>query len=265
MITRTSTSGIHAAAVSAMQRQQSALLKSQMQLASGSRLQTPADDPIAAMRVLSMEQTRASLEQYGRNSDILASRLSMGEQALADIGALLQNVRERAIQANSGAMDEGGRRSIAAEIRARAQELFDIANRQDGNGEYLFSGFSTLTQPFARGSAGVGYQGDQGVRTLQIGANQRVADGFSGSEIFLRIPEGNGTFTTATGVHNGTASIDTGQVTSAAAWVSDTYTLGFPTGTTWEVRDSLNNLVTSGDYVAGQSIAFNGASVVVRG
>jgi flagellar hook-associated protein 3 FlgL len=265
MITRISSAGVHTAAVSAMQRQQSALLKSQMQLASGSRLQTPADDPIAAMRVLSMEQNRASLEQYGRNSDILSSRLAMGEQALADIGSLLQNVRERAIQANSGAMDEGARRSIAAEIRARAQELLDIANRQDGNGEYLFSGFSTQTQPFARGASGVTYLGDQGVRSLQIGANQRVPDGFSGSEIFLRIPEGNGTFTTATGVHNGTGSIDTGQVANAAAWDPDTYTLGFPTATTWEVRDSLNNLVTSGDYTAGQSIAFNGVSVVVRG
>jgi flagellar hook-associated protein 3 FlgL len=265
MITRISSASVHTAAVSAMQRQQSALLRTQNQLASGSRLQTPADDPIAAMRVLTMEQSRASLEQYARNSDILGSRLAMGEQALADIGSLLQNVRERAIQANSGAMDEGARRSIAAEIRARAQELLDIANRQDGNGEYLFSGYSTQTQPFARSASGVTYAGDQGVRSLQIGANQRVADGFSGSEVFLRIPEGNGTFTTATGVHNGTGSIDTGQVTNASAWVRDTYTLGFTSATTWEVRDSLNNLVSSGNYTAGQSIAFNGASVVVRG
>ncbi len=217
------------------------------------------------MRVLSMEQSRASLEQYGKNSDILGSRLSMGEQALADIGSLLQNVRDRAIQANSGAMDDGARRSIAAEIRARAQELLDIANRQDGNGEYLFSGFSSQTQPFARGASGVTYAGDQGVRSLQISSNQSVADGFSGSELFLRIPEGNGTFTTATGVHNGTGSIDTGQVTNAAAWDPDTYTLGFTSATTWEVRDSLNNLVTSGNYTAGQSIAFNGASVIVQG
>src|SRR4051812_11481546 len=99
MITRVSSAGIHTAAVSNMQKQQALLLKTQTQLASGSRLQSPADDPIAAMRVLSMEQSRASLEQFGKNADILIGRLSMAEQALGDIGSLLQNVRERAIQA----------------------------------------------------------------------------------------------------------------------------------------------------------------------
>lgn len=265
MITRISSAGIHTAAVANMQKQQALLLKTQTQLASGSRLQSPADDPIAAMRVLSMEQARAGLAQFGKNADILSGRLAMGEQALADVGALLQNVRERAIQANSGAMDEGARRSIAAEIRARARELLDIANRQDGNGEYLFSGFSSQTQPFVSGAGGVSYNGDQGARSLQISPTQSVADGFPGSEVFLRIAEGNGTFTTATGVHAGTGSIDTGVVTNAAAWVPDTYTIGFTSASTWEVRDSLNNLVTSGNYTAGSAITFNGASVVVRG
>jgi flagellar hook-associated protein 3 FlgL len=265
MNTRISTAGIHAAAIMEMGRQQSSLVKTQQQVSSGQRLLSPSDDPVATMRVLGMEQNRAALEQYGKNSDILTSRLNLGEQALADIGSLLQNVRERAIQANSGAMDDSARRSIAAEIRARAKELLDIANRRDGNGEYLFSGFSTQTQPFTRGPGGVTYAGDQGVRSLQIGADQFVTDGFSGTDLFLRIPEGNGTFTTSTGVHTGTGSIDTGQVTNAALWVPDTYSLNFTSATTWEVRDSLANLVTSGNYTAGSAIAFNGVQVTVNG
>lgn len=265
MNTRISTAGIHNAAISQMGMQQSALVKTQQQVSSGSRLLTPSDDPVATMRVLSMEQNQAALDQYGKNSDILASRLSMGEQAMAEIGSLLQNVRERAIQANSGAIDDAGRRSLAAEIRARAKELLDIANRRDGNGEYLFGGFSTQTQPFNRGPSGVTYAGDQGVRSLQIGADQFVTDGFSGTELFLRIPEGNGTFTTATGVHTGSASIDTGQVINPALWVPDTYSISFTSATTWEVRDSLSNLVTSGNYTAGSSIAFNGVQVAIDG
>jgi flagellar hook-associated protein 3 FlgL len=265
MITRISTSGIHTAAIGQMGRQQSALVKTQQQVSSGVRLQSPSDDPVATMRVLSMEQNRAALEQYGKNSDILLSRLNLGEQALADISSLLQNVRERAIQANSGAIDDGARRSLAAEIRTRAKELMDIANRRDGNGDFLFSGYSTQTQPFSRGPSGVSYAGDQGVRSLQIGADQFVADGFSGTDLFLRIPEGNGTFTTATGVHTGMGSIDTGQVTNPALWVPDTYSLNFTTATTWEVRDSLANLVSSGNYTAGSAIAFNGVQVTIEG
>jgi flagellar hook-associated protein 3 FlgL len=265
MSNRISSAGAHAAAVREIMKQQTLLSRTQTQVGSGKRIQTPADDPIATTRILSMEQGRATLEQYGRNSDVLSSRLAVGEQSLADAGALLQSVRDRAIQANSGTMDEAGRRAIATEIRARAQELLDIANRSDGNGEYLFSGYSTSTQPFSRAASGVVYAGDQGVRSLQIGADQHVADGFSGADVFLRIPEGNGTFTTATGVHNGTGSIDSGQVTNPAAWVPGNYTLGFVSATTWEARDSLNNVVASGNYSAGSSISFNGAEVVVNG
>jgi flagellar hook-associated protein 3 FlgL len=265
MINRISSGGVHAAAVRELMKQQTTLSRTQTQVASGSRIQSPADDPIASVRILSMEQNRAGIEQYGKNSDILTDRLSIGEQALADAGSVLQNVRERIIQANSGGMDESGRRSIASDIRARAQQLLDIANRRDGNGEFLFAGFSSQTQPFSRAASGVVYAGDQGVRTLQIGPDQRIADGFSGTEVFLRIPEGNGTFTTATGVHNGTGSIDSGVVTNPSAWVPGNYTVNFTSATTWEVRDSLAAVVTSGTYTAGSTIAFNGAAVVVSG
>lgn len=265
MINRLSTAGVHGAAIREIMKQQSLLSKTQTQVGSGSRIQSPADDPIATTRILAMEQNRASLEQYGKNSDLLANRLSIGEQALADAGSLLQNVRERAIQANSGTLSDSDRRSIALDIRARTQELLDIANRRDGNGEYLFGGFSTQTQPFSRSGAGVTYAGDQGVRTLQIGSDQRIADSFSGADVFQRIPEGNGTFTTATGTHAGTGTIDSGNVTDPAAWVADDYTLNFTTGNTWEVRDSGANLVASGNYTSGSSIAFRGVAVSVTG
>lgn len=265
MINRISSGGVHAAAVRELMKQQTTLSRTQTQVASGSRIASPADDPIASVRILSMEQNRAAIDQFGKNSDILTDRLSIGEQALADGTALLQNVRERLIQANSGGMDESGRRSIASDIRARAQQLMDIANRRDGNGEFLFAGFSSQTQPFSRSASGVVYAGDQGVRTLQIGPDQRIADGFSGTDVFLRIPEGNGTFTTATGVHNGTGSIDSGVVTNPSAWVPGNYTVNFTSATTWEVRDSLANVVSSGTYTAGSTIAFNGAAVVVSG
>jgi flagellar hook-associated protein 3 FlgL len=265
MTNRMSTSALHASAVREMTRQQTLLSKTQSQVGSGLRIQTPADDPIATTRILAMEQNRARLEQYGRNSDILTARLGLGEQALADATGVLQSVRERAIQANSGVLDDTARRSIATEIRARAQELLDIANRQDSNGEYLFAGFSSLTRPFSKTATGVVYAGDQGVRSLQVGADQKVADGISGTDLFLRIPEGNGTFVTATGVHAGAASIDSGRVPGPAGWTPDNYTLSFTSATTWQVRDSLTNVVASGNYADGSVIAFNGAEVVVKG
>ena len=265
MTTRISTSAMHATVIAQILAKQTELAKTQSQVASGKRVESPSDDPIAATRILDLTRSRSQLEQYGKNADAATDRLNLGEQALADIGNVLQSVRELTIQANSAALDPTSRAAIATTIRARVQELQDIGNRRDSNGEYLYSGYSTQTQPFSRNSAGVTYAGDQGVRNLQISADQRIADSFSGQQVFFDVPQGNGTFTTAQAVHTGTGSIDPGQVINAAAWVRGTYTLQFTAANTWEVRDAGNALVTSGAYVSGGAIAFNGVQISVTG
>ncbi len=272
MINRISTAGQHSAAIAQILKQQAGLSKTQVQVASGKRIQTPADDPIATTRILGMERQKAQLEQFGTNASSLSARLGVGEQALTDLGNLLQTVRDLAIQANSGALDSVSLKSIATELRSRAQELVDLSNRRDANGEFLFSGFSTQLQPFSRSSAGVSYAGDQGVRMLQISDNQKLGDGFPGDQVFMAVPEGNGTFSVATGVHTGTGIVDPGQVVDPSAWVPGNYTIEFTAPDTWRVLDDLGNPLldgggnpVTGTYVDGGVVAFNGIQVQVKG
>jgi flagellar hook-associated protein 3 FlgL len=265
MSSRVSTAGMHDAAIRQIQSQQARLSYTQAQVASGKRVMSPADDPIAATQILDLTRARAQIEQYGKNTVAATNRLQTAEGALADIGNVLQRVRELAVKANNATNDATSLGSIATELRSRVQELQDVANRRDASGDYLFAGYSAKTTPFSRTAAGVIYAGDQGVRQLQIGADQKVADSFSGLQVFMDIPEGNGTFTTAAGVHLGTGSIDPGQVTNAPAWIAGNYTVSFPTASTWEVRDAANTLVNSGAYQDGSAIAFNGVQVTVTG
>jgi flagellar hook-associated protein 3 FlgL len=262
---RISTSGMHDAAIAQMLAQQTRLSQTQSQIASGKRVQNPADDPVAATQIMGMQQTRDQLAQYAKNSEAVTNRLNVGEQSLADASSLLQRVRDLAVQANSAALDATARGSIATELKSRVQELQDLANRRDANGEYLFAGMSSQTQPFSRGAGGVTYAGDQGVRAIQVSADQRITDGFSGQQVFLDIPQGNGTFTVTQGVHTGTGSIDTGVVTNAAAWVPGNYTLQFTSASAWQVVDATNTVVASGAYTSGSAIPFNGAEVTVTG
>jgi flagellar hook-associated protein 3 FlgL len=265
---RISTSQIHTAALLSMQAAQTRLAKTQDQLATGKRVQTPADDPIAAVRILEVERAKAQSTQYGNNSDIAKNRLGLEEQALSDSTNTLNRVRELMLQAaNTGTLSDSDRRSIATELTSRADELRDIANRQDGNGEYLFSGFSTQTRPFARNAAGaVVYSGDQGSRVLQVGPSQRIADSDSGFSVFMDVPEGNGTFATnAPGSNTGTGVVDIGTVVSQASWVPDDYSINFTSATTYEVRNSANVLVTGGTYAPGTAIAFNGVQATISG
>jgi flagellar hook-associated protein 3 FlgL len=265
MSTRVSTAGMHDAAIKQILAQQAKLSYTQAQVASGKRVQTPADDPIAATQILDLTRARAQVEQYGKNSVSATNRLQMTEGSLADVGNVLQRVRELAVKANNATNDSSSLASIATELRSRVQELQDIANRRDASGGYLFSGYSAQTTPFSRGPGGVSYSGDQGVRQVQIGPDQKVADSFSGFEVFMDVPESNGTFSTASAVHAGTGSIDAGQVTNPAAWVPGNYTLRFTTPGTWDVLDASNVVIASGAYQDGSTINFNGAQVTVTG
>jgi flagellar hook-associated protein 3 FlgL len=268
---RLSTQSYYSRSISAMLEQQAALSRVQNQVATGKKVNTPADDPIAAVHILELQRSQQESAQYAKNSALVRNRLSLEENSMADAGTLLQRVRELVVEAsNIGTLNDSDRESIAVELASRLEQMQDIANRKDGNGEYLFAGFSTLTQPFSGAVSGsVVYAGDQGSRVLQVGATQRVTDSHSGFDVFMTIPQGNGTFvTSANAANTGSGSINVGSVADKSAWVPDNYTLTFTSATDWEITDTATptpNVVTSGIYTSGSAIAFNGTQFVITG
>jgi flagellar hook-associated protein 3 FlgL len=268
---RLSTQAYYSRSIAAMLDQQAALSRIQNQVATGKRVNTPADDPIAAVHIAELERSKLEYAQYEKNSSLARNRLNLEESALTDAGTNLQRVRELVLQAsNIGTLNDNDRKSIAVELQSRLEQMQDIANRKDGNGEYLFAGFSTLTQPFAGAASGnVVYSGDQGARLLQVGPTQRVQDSHSGFELFMNVPEGNGTFVTyVNDANTGSGAITVGSVADPAAWLPDNYTLTFTTATDWEITDTATpspNVVASGTYTSGNAIAFNGAQIVITG
>ena len=190
---RISTSQIFQQAVTTMLSKQSELAKTQQQLATGERLLSPSDDPDAATRVLDLSQIIDTTTQYQRNADFANTRLALEETVLTDIGELLQRSRELSVQANNDSLSASDRRSIAFEVRANIESLVQLANSRDATGEYLFSGFQTDTKPFSDDGLGnFAYAGDQGQRSLQIGARRNVTVGDSGVEVFMKVDDGAG-------------------------------------------------------------------------
>ncbi len=267
---RLSTAAIHRTSIDAILDQQTRLARTQQQVTSGKRFQTSAEDPIAATRAAMLDRTVADNEQFDRNSNVIESRLSYAEQSLADVTHLLQSARDLALQGANSTLGQGERRMLATELRQRVGELVDIANRDDGNGEFLFAGTSTATQPFARGVAGVSYLGDQTTRFVRVSGSQAIADGHPGTEVFMNITQANGTFRTAVNPANlGSGTIDVGTLVDPTAWVADNYTLRFTSPTDWVVEDDTLPTpvqISSGTgFVAGQTIQFLGARVTITG
>jgi len=246
---------------------QTSLARSQEQMATGRRILSPSDDPVAAARALELTQGQAVNSQYAVNRDSARHLLNLQEQALQSVTSLLQDAKTLVVSAGNGALDNQQRQFIATELRGRLDDLLGLANTHDGGGNYLFSGFSTTTQPFAKTSSGANYAGDQGQRMLQVGPFRQIPLGDSGSAVFETIRTGNGSFTTAaTPGNQGTGTISTGTVTGAAPGFN--YTINFIDASTYEVLD--NSIVPSvqvatGPYQSGNSISFNGLRVEISG
>ena len=190
---RLSTSQIFQQSVSAMLSKQAELAKTQQQLSTGEKILSPSDDPDAATRILDLNQIIDTTSQYQRNAEFANTRLALEETVLSDVGELLQRTRELSVQANNDTLSASDRQSIAFEVKGNIDSLIQLSNSKDVAGEYLFAGFQTETIPFSDDGLGnFTYSGDQGQRSLQIGARRNVTVGDAGTEVFMKVDDGAG-------------------------------------------------------------------------
>lgn len=174
--------------VTGIQRNYSNATRTQEQISTGNRILTPADDPVASVRLLQLEQQQNVLGQYNSNLTAAKNSLTQEEVTLNSVNTVLQRVRELAVQAGNGALDPQDRKAIAAELGEREDELLSLMNTRNARGEYLFSGFQGKTQPFVRGTDGsYSYAGDEGQRKLQIASSLSIPISDNGKSIFQNV------------------------------------------------------------------------------
>lgn len=248
---------------------QSGLSDVQQQIATGRRILTPAADPIGSARALDLSAFHADIQQFQRNIDAGASRLGLEETALVSATEIVQRVRELTVQGLNPTLTAGARGGIAVEVRERLTQLVQTANTREANGEYLFAGNATRTQPFVSAAAPgspVAYAGDQGQRMLAVGPGGTLPTGDPGSEVFVRIPTGNGAFTVGPGAGNaGTLVVGANALPDPSAYPGGTLTLRFTAPDAYEVLDAGATVVASGSYDGEDTLVFLGAQIAVSG
>jgi flagellar hook-associated protein 3 FlgL len=263
---RISTLGFENDASQQMQTLDSQISQTQQQLSTGISLQNAADNPTAMAQVNQLNAQISASQQYQANGSALNSNLQLEEQSLTDATNVMQSARDLAVQANNAALTQAQRQDIATQLQQLQQQLISTANSTDSNGNYLFAGEANSTQPFAQSGNTVAYNGSSSVTQIQISANQRISSGDSGANVFMNIPAGNGTFTTAVGAGNtGTATIDAGTVVNTSQWVPDTYTITFTDPSDYTVTNSAGATVASGTFTSPGAISFDGISTTVTG
>lgn len=277
---RISTNQIYQRGLDNMLTQQERAMKLNDQLASGLRVQSPSDDPIASAQIELMNKRISTTELLQKNRESAEGALNLEESILSGTISSLQRLREIQIQAGNSSLSLEDRKALAVETKIILNQLQDYANSKDGTGSYMFSGGKSATPAISLNSSGqYVYNGDSTQRYQAVTGSLQVAINDTGDNLFMRIPNGNGDFTIRhTGAPNtGTASVSTGAIVDATAYVPDDYTMSF-------ALNSQGNLVVlvsgaaSGNvippsglpddaplYQADSTISFNGMEMTLTG
>ena len=205
--------------IASLQRRQQAMSTAQEQLTSGKRVLRPSDDPSDAARAERALAAMSKNEAQQRALEASRNAMQLGESALGEAGELMQQARELVVSAGNGSYTDAERRTIAESLRGLRNDLFAIANRDDGAGRYLFGGQGSDSAPFADTGSGVAYNGTAG----QMGgaAGDGLALSIDGRAAWLGAG-GGGTSVFATLDNTINALLTTGQTgTQVAQTVSD--------------------------------------------
>ncbi len=124
---------------------ESGLARSMERLSSGFRINRAADD--AAGLAIS-ERLRAQingLDQAQRNVQDAISLVQTAEGALTEVHAMLQRVRELAVQYKNGSLSTADRTAIQSEVNQLASEIERIGQAAEFNGIKLLNAVSTIS------------------------------------------------------------------------------------------------------------------------
>ncbi|KAB2839164.1 MAG: flagellar hook-associated protein 3 [Burkholderiales bacterium] len=268
---RISSMSVYDSGTRSMLEQQTALMKTQQQVATGRRITVPSDDPVAAARALVVSQSEAMNLQFGVNRDAAKAALGLADSVLDSVGLVIQDIRGMAIEAGDGILSNADRQTLATAMQGRFNELLGLANSRDGSGNYMFAGFQVSTQPFVPSGGVVNYNGDDGALELQVAASRQMGVTFSGRDVFERIRTGNGVFTTgAAGGNTGTGTINPGSVVNASLLTGQNYAIVFSVVggvTTYDVINTTTatTLSTGNPYTPNAAITVDGMQVQIEG
>jgi flagellar hook-associated protein 3 FlgL len=167
----------------ALQRTQRSVLDTQIQLATGQRVNRASDDALATSLISVLDDVVERRDQWLRNLSHADAVLNNVDAALADASDLMIEAQGIASSQIGVGSDEETRRNQAAVVNSMVNELFTIANRQFQQ-VHLFGGNATADAPMLELLGGIRYQGAGGGLSTDLGLHGPLAITLSGEQAF---------------------------------------------------------------------------------
>ncbi|EIS3738023.1 flagellar hook-associated protein FlgL [Aeromonas hydrophila] len=240
------------------------------QLMTGNKFKTAGEDPSGMSQKLALTKEIDLFKQYGVNGSLLENSLGHEETVLTALNTAMTSAQTLIQKANDSAVGYEDRQAIASELEGLQKQMFDLMNSKNSQGEYIFGGNQSKTQPFIQDASGnYVFQGDTGQRNIQVSPTVQIAANDSGFNLFEIVPTRRTSSAGSANIQVGVA--DQGHFDSFyrnnynPSLASNQYTVNTIAGTpdTYEIRDGGGALLQSGDYVAGNKIPFNGLELTL--
>lgn len=158
----------------------SSLAEAQREAATGRRVATMSDDPVAGVLVMQVDRNLRGLEQYRRNVTSVRTKLDAEEAALDQVGTLLSRARELGVEQATATATPQTRAAAAAEVDRILDQVISLANTRVGR-EFVFGGTATAAPPFQ----GTTYVGNGTAQRAEISAGTLVDVNHPGDQVFV--------------------------------------------------------------------------------
>ncbi len=240
---RVSTANGYDATVSRIGQRSVELSQTQEKLSSGKRVLRATDDPVAATLAERESNRLQRAEADLRSLERSRASLQQTESTVSQAVTVMHRVKELVVQGGNATLSVVDRQSILQEIRGLRQQLLDLANAQDSEGNALLGGLgvtNTLGKPFAdvygtdefgNPASGVQFQAVAGqAAATETGLPSR-ADGNFG---LMRNLTGNGVFSVQHG--SGDVLVKSGGVVDMTAYAVGLFGTGDPATSQYDFR-----------------------------
>lgn len=123
------------------------IARTQVEIATGKRIQAPSDDPTGAALVSELGRAQAEEATWIRNLQVAGTLSDRADTALSAVAANVDRARELLIGAASATLSPENRATIALELRAIAVDIAALADSRDPRGGELFRTGPALEVP----------------------------------------------------------------------------------------------------------------------
>ncbi|CAH8187015.1 flagellar hook-associated protein FlgL [Vibrio aestuarianus] len=188
MLTRISSFHNYQSVQNDIRRQESKVHHNQAQLASGKKLLSASDNPLATHYIQNVGQQEEQLRQYLDSIVLVRNRLEHQEVIIANTESFADQAKRTVMEMINGSLSPEDREAMARELQEVSNNVLNLANVQDESGNYIFGGTKPKNQPFFRDNAGnVTYAGDDYQRKMKISNSLEVPFNNPGSKVFMEI------------------------------------------------------------------------------